>query len=869
MGTRNDHDRGLDAAIADYLTRLDSGETPDQDEYLAQHPEVAQDLQRFFDDLAFVDRQLAEEKATLRDVGLGRWFRSRDPSENSHADASAPSPDLPQIRGFRVLQEVGGGSQGVVYKAVQLGTKRTVALKVIREGAFATRAERLRFENEVELASRLSHPNIVAIYSCGQDSGRDYFAMEYVDGEPLDAYLATRTLDIPGTLELFLQICDAITFAHLYGIIHRDIKPGNVTVDASGRVRILDFGLAKAELPSAGRGDIARTQPGEFAGTWYYASPEQAKKDPQLVDVRSDVYALGVILYEMLTDCLPYPIQDESQDVIARHIVETPPARPSAIRRDIDDDLDTIVLRALAKETERRYQSVAALGEDLRRYLRGEAIEAKRDSAWYVLRRFTARNRWKVGAASVALAALTVFSVIVSILYSRARIAQATTEARSRVVRESQRYLMDKVDELNWADNRLAEIVAAHPDLPEMRLMRKVLSEEPVAVFSAVVEDMPDGLVDSVSDPDRADYETGVQWLMAHEDDLARIVELSQTTRFRFRMKESSSADLAFYDDYGSFGHAPKVCDALLASALQAHREAQHDVAVSSLDAARSIAVDLGDTPGLLHRGLSVSMRSRMYDALLTVLEETRGGPEVLNEYIRWAQRDPPIVQYRTAMVAERHRRSQLVELAVVGRRPGDTGVINLPTLELHTRELRQNLPESPAERQALARSVSPQQMLEVIDVYYREAEQWDHLTLAELHARRDHIANELRAKPALALCRPLLSDCATAFRHRGRVKCKRAATILAACAFDYRQNSNRWPERLADAIPNGLSIKVTDPYIGVPLGYSVEDNAVRIYSVNEDGEDNGGRPGGWGQPGTDVVFFEAISRESGPARPR
>ncbi|MEK7757120.1 MAG: serine/threonine-protein kinase, partial [Planctomycetota bacterium] len=453
-------DPALEAILEDFLTRREDNEQPAPGEYLARHPEFAEELGQFFNDLEFVNTRLADERRTFPGLSLdgpGENYELRITNYKT-TNRAGSTMQLPAIGRFKVLEELGSGSQGVVYKAEQLGTKRIVALKIIREGAFASAVERRRFENEVQLASQLKHPNIVAIFECGRDQGRDFFAMEYVEGIPLDAYLSSRTLSVDETIQLLLQVCDGVNYAHQHGVIHRDLKPTNVIVDSHGKAHILDFGLAKRIVDEESVPAARVTQVGMFAGTWHYASPEQVRRDAGLLDVRSDVYALGVIFYEALTDAYPYPIDGESRAKIAEHILETIPLRPSAIRGDIDDDLDTIVLRALQKEPDRRYQSAAAFGEDLNRYLAGEAIEAKRDSHWYVLRMTLRRYRWQATAALVGVAVLVSFAVTVTILYAEATAARATTEVRSELVRSSQRYLVEKLDDLHRLSNAVREI---------------------------------------------------------------------------------------------------------------------------------------------------------------------------------------------------------------------------------------------------------------------------------------------------------------------------------------------------------------------------------------------------------------------------
>ncbi len=365
--------------------------------------------------------EIRENNALLREVaGLA-------PDRPSRSDE--PGGDGPE--GYRILDEIRRGGQGTVFRAVQIATNRVVALKVLHAGALATSRQRRRFEREIEIVAGLRHPNIVTVYDSGvTGAGDHYFAMEYVEGTTLDRYAAARAAELtPGRartdfiLRLFSRVCDAVNAAHQRGVIHRDLKPANILVDVSGEPKVLDFGLAKVADADERLAALDVTRAGEFMGTLAYAAPEQVGGDPHEVDVRTDVHALGVILYELLTGRMPYGLGDGLRDAV--HAVTNTPAAPCrAPRTDagatVDAELETIVLKALAKEKARRYQSAEALRDDLERYLTGRPIDARRDSGWYVLRKTLARYKWPTAAAALFVAVLAVFGVTSSVLYGRA-----------------------------------------------------------------------------------------------------------------------------------------------------------------------------------------------------------------------------------------------------------------------------------------------------------------------------------------------------------------------------------------------------------------------------------------------------------------
>ena len=348
-------------------------------------------------------------------------------SASAHG-AERVEPAAPRIEGYAIIREIGRGGMGAVYLARQESTKREVALKVLLEGPFASTTAKRRFEREVELAAQLDHPNIVTILDSGIASGRYYCAMRNIVGRRLDRYIAGHQLSPDQILTLFLKICRAVNHAHQKGVIHRDLKPSNILVDDNGEPYILDFGLAK---PAEGStlSDVEQTalsMPGQVMGTLPYMSPEQTTGRQQDVDVRSDVYSLGVILYQLLTGRFPYQVVGKLAEVL-RNIVEVAPERPSTIRRNINNEIETIVLTALAKEPVRRYQTADAFGGDIQRYLGGEPIEAKRDSGWYVLRKTATQHRAPLSVAAAIVLILTIG--IFGVLKRRDQRAHASADA--------------------------------------------------------------------------------------------------------------------------------------------------------------------------------------------------------------------------------------------------------------------------------------------------------------------------------------------------------------------------------------------------------------------------------------------------------
>lgn len=306
-----------------------------------------------------------------------------------------------RILGYQVGREIHRGGQGIVYAARQLSTGREVAIKVLLHGSLASQKQQLRFEREIDLAARIQHPNVVSILDRGQtEDGRGFLTMELVDGPTLDGYIAQESIRTEERLRLFLQICSGVRAAHQRGVLHRDLKPGNILIDPSGSPKVLDFGLAKDDLGESVT--VARTVAGEFMGTLAYASPEQLRGDPDAIDSRTDVYSLGVLLYELITEQLPHDMTG-SIDAVIRRVREHPPKRPSSIVSRIDPDLEIVILHALEQDKERRYASVDALASDVEAVLKHRPIEARRASTAYQIRKFARRHRVGVAIACVVL----------------------------------------------------------------------------------------------------------------------------------------------------------------------------------------------------------------------------------------------------------------------------------------------------------------------------------------------------------------------------------------------------------------------------------------------------------------------------------
>ncbi|MEX2386829.1 MAG: serine/threonine-protein kinase [Phycisphaeraceae bacterium] len=318
---------------------------------------------------------------------------------------SAESGERVVLEGYQLEHPIGVGGMGAVWAGVQLSTHRKVAVKLLYGSVFGSSRGRRRFETEIECAARLEHPNIIRVYDSGIHQGLYFYAMERVHGLHLDQYVHAHGLTQAAMFALLSKVCRAVDYAHRHGVIHRDLKPANILVTDDGEPHVVDFGLAKLIQESAT--DHALTISGEAVGTLAYMAPEQVLGQNELIDSRCDVYALGVMLYQLLVGRLPHDHTGPRYEV-QRRIAEDALARPQALRRTIDVDLEAILLKALAHDPSQRYTTPGELAEDIENYLRGDPLRALPLTAAYFLRKRLQKHRRRV--ALVLLLACLLFA---------------------------------------------------------------------------------------------------------------------------------------------------------------------------------------------------------------------------------------------------------------------------------------------------------------------------------------------------------------------------------------------------------------------------------------------------------------------------
>ena len=507
----------LTEVLDEYLRGLEDGLPPRPDELLDAHPDLAEPLGAYMESLA-----------RLHDVAAAFGHPGEGAEARPPADTRCES-DGQRLGDFVLLGEVGRGGMGVVYEARQVSLDRRVALKVLPFAAVLETKQIVRFKNEAQAAAQLHHPNIVPVFAVGVERGVHYYAMQFIDGQPLDRVIAslrrasgtehdedaanastartdagataladaetitrhptetttqsssflsgmwsTRADYFRAVMRLMVQAADALHAAHAYGVVHRDVKPSNLLLDAHGKLWITDFGLARCQT------DRSLTGSGDVVGTRQYMSPEQAAGKAALVDQRTDVYALGATLYELIT---LHPVWPPGDSPPTHRDDSRDPIRPRRIDPSVPRDLETVVLNSIALDRDERYETAGDLADDLCRVLEGKPTVARPPTYWDRAAKFARRHRRVVGTAAAACLLGIVGLTVATVLVNRERAsAQRNFERAERHFREAR----DAVDQFG---SRFAQRLA---DVPGAERVRHELLSDTLAYYQRFVGETSD-----------------------------------------------------------------------------------------------------------------------------------------------------------------------------------------------------------------------------------------------------------------------------------------------------------------------------------------------------------------------------------------
>ncbi len=428
---RNPREQRLDALIAMYYQAAEQGQPLNQAEFLQQHPFFAEELREFFANVGEI-----EQVATP----LGPPLDETKFADNLRTSSLKPGRVVRYFGDYEILEELGAGGMGVVYKARQTKLKKIVALKMIKVGQLAGDDEVRRFQAEARAAANLDHPGIVAVHEVVIYQGQHYYEMDYVGGGSLSQLHRDEPVAARRAAELVKQLAEAMQYAHGQGIVHRDLKPANVLLTTTGVPRITDFGLAKRLWSKDESAGVAMTETGQILGTAGYMSPEQASGKTRLVGPPADIYALGALLYALLTSRAPFVGESQADTIL--QVLQKEPVSPRILNPSIARDLETICLKCLEKEPHKRYGTAQLLADDLSRFLENRPVLARPVSGPERAWRWCRRNPW----AALALLLLAILGVgSPSIAYQQYRLKVTTITQKEDIEKKAEQIANDAI----------------------------------------------------------------------------------------------------------------------------------------------------------------------------------------------------------------------------------------------------------------------------------------------------------------------------------------------------------------------------------------------------------------------------------------
>ncbi|WP_442510204.1 protein kinase domain-containing protein [Novipirellula sp. SH528] len=468
----DERERQLDAIIAEYYRLSDTDGPPDQSVFVLQYPDFAAELKEYFSDARLFH---AEDGSTPQDTILGPTI-----IETPRPMQSASKQVVRYFGEYEILEELGAGGMGVVYKARQKKLSRIVALKMIRSGELANSLDVQRFEAEAKAAAKLSHPGIVSVHEVGVHDGHHFYTMDYVEGGNLSQLHRDKPVPAKHAAKLGRQLAEAMHYAHLKGIVHRDLKPANILLTVHGEPKITDFGLAKRVHVDDESQAHAMTESGQILGTAGYMSPEQASGKSRLVGPSADVYSLGAVLYALLTSRAPFVGETPTHTIM--QVLQNEPLSPRKLNPSVPQDLETICLKCLEKEPHNRYGTAQLLADDLQRFLEGWPVVARPIShparAWRWCRRNSAVALLSFAIIMSLVLGTAISSTLAIIANQRGERLANSLAAQTELVRLKDRALLDLQREVsrNYIDKGVSDLLSGEISRGLIRLFQATQS---------------------------------------------------------------------------------------------------------------------------------------------------------------------------------------------------------------------------------------------------------------------------------------------------------------------------------------------------------------------------------------------------------
>lgn len=445
ISVRSPHERQLDALIAEYYEAEELGRPLDQADFLRQHPDFSTELRDFFADVGQIEQVAPPPDPALEDT---------QPVSGSVPTSVSPGVKVRNFGDYEILDELGAGGMGVVYKARQSKLKKIVALKMIKVGHLASNEDVRRFQAEARAAAKLDHPGIVPVHEVGVHQGQHYYAMDFVGGGSLSQLHRDEPVASRRAAELVKQLAEAMHYAHSRGIVHRDLKPANVLLTTVGAPRITDFGLAKRMWPDDDSAGVSMTQSGQILGTAGYMSPEQAAGKTGLVGPPADTYALGAVLYALLTSRAPFVGESQADTIL--QVINQEPVSPRVLNPSVPRDLETICLKCLEKEPPKRYVSAQLLADDLARFVGGRPVLARPVGHLAHGWRWCRRNPWGATAAALVMLVAVVSPPVAIAMKGLADAEYAARQTSDGLVAEKTELIGDKDNLIGQLNTSLA-----------------------------------------------------------------------------------------------------------------------------------------------------------------------------------------------------------------------------------------------------------------------------------------------------------------------------------------------------------------------------------------------------------------------------